>query len=304
MADKTTVRRFCFTLNNYTQEEYDSLVAFANKSCTFAVIGKELAPDTNTPHLQGFMHMKTPRRFSTVKNVCKRMHVEKSQGTDEQNFAYCTKTDKQAFVFGEIVKQGQRSDLDELKDAIKSGSTKLQLMEQFSELYAKYPQFVNEYMQEVSNSQFPREEIVEFRPWQQDLLDLLAQPSDNRHIIWVYDEKGGIGKSHLARWLVDHKNAFYTNGGKSIDITYAYNREPIVIFDYVRESQDFVSYSTIEQLKNGILSCNKYKSCMKRFRSPHVVVFANFEPTPGKFSSDRIILLTPAPEKCVDFIVM
>lgn len=298
----TTLRRVCFTHNNYTQEDWDNYVAYIEKNCICGVLGRETAPETGTPHIQGFFHLKSPRKFDTLKRMFKTAHFVKANGNDEQNFTYCTKTDLAPYIFGEAQSQGKRNDLDEVKTAIKAGKTKFQLMDEFSSTYSAHHKFIEDYTQELKNASLEKEVIEKFRPWQQQLVEELDKPADDRHIYWIYDPDGGIGKTRLARWLVDHKNAFYTNGGRSIDITYAYSHQPIVIFDYVRESQDFISYSTIEQLKNGILSSNKYNSCLKRFKSPHVVVFANFEPTSGKFSADRVILIKPEKELTVDFI--
>lgn len=41
--------RFCFTLNNWTQEEYEDLTS---RQVKWMVIGKEVG-DNGTPHLQG-----------------------------------------------------------------------------------------------------------------------------------------------------------------------------------------------------------------------------------------------------------
>lgn len=92
------------------------------------------------------------------------------------------------------------------------------------------------------------------------------------------------------RWLVEHKQAFYCNGGKATDLCHAYNGQPICIFDYVRDAKEYVGYGVIEQLKNGILFSPKYESGLKRFDIPHVFIFANFLLEDGKFSADRIKL--------------
>jgi len=300
----SSLKRVCITYNNYTQEIFDKYAAYAEKNCVFAVFGKETAPDTGTPHIQGFINLRTPRKFSTLQKAFEGAHIEKARTPDQSNLAYCTKQDKTAFVYGEPQSQGKRNDLDELAEclaAIRKGTAKFQLMDQFPTTYSKHQRFIENYIQEYANNSLKKEHIDQFRPWQQSLINTLQQPADDRHIIWVYDPEGGIGKTRLSRWLVDHMDAFYTNGGRSIDITYSYNHQPIVIFDFVRESQEFISYSTIEQLKNGILSSNKYQSCLKRFKSPHVVVFANFEPAYGKFSKDRIVLIKPTNEQSLDF---
>ena len=90
--------------------------------------------------------------------------------------------------------------------------------------------------------------------------------------------------------FVEHKQAFYCNGGKATDLCHAYSGQPICIFDYVRDAKEYVGYGVIEQLKNGILFSPKYESGLKRFDVPHVFVFANFLLEEGKFSGDRVKL--------------
>lgn len=304
MTTKTSLKRVAFTHNNYTQEIFDKYANYIEKNCVFGVLGKETG-ESGTPHIQGYFNLKTPRQFSTLKKAFPTAHLEKAIADDSTNLAYCTKADTTAYKFGEPQTQGKRNDLsalEEIKAEIRSGVTKFQLMDQYSKAYSKHQRFIESYIQEFANAKMDKEVIENFRPWQQSLINTLQQPADDRHIIWVYDPDGGIGKTRLSRWLCDNMDAFYTNGGRSIDITYSYNHQPIVIFDFVRESENFISYATIEQLKNGILSSNKYQSCLKRFKSPHVVVFANFEPSEGKFSRDRVILLRPTAEQTQDFI--
>lgn len=54
MAKNSTVRRFCWTLNNYTEEDVDVLQKDLTELCKFAIFGRETCPSTGTKHLQGF----------------------------------------------------------------------------------------------------------------------------------------------------------------------------------------------------------------------------------------------------------
>lgn len=49
------VKRLCSTLNNYSEEHYEFMKNYASKWAVYAIIGKETAPTTGTPHLQGYM---------------------------------------------------------------------------------------------------------------------------------------------------------------------------------------------------------------------------------------------------------
>ena len=125
------------------------------------------------------------------------------------------------------------------------------------------------------------------RPWQQAVIKMLEQPPDDRTIWWFYDEKGGMGKSHLCNWLIDHMNAFLCDSGGQKDISYAYDRKPIVLFDLARDTKEYCPYRTMEGFKNGRLFSAKYKSTLKRFKIPHVVCFANYRPMFDKISADQ-----------------
>ena len=54
MANNSTVRRFCWTLNNYTDDDVDVLQKDLAELCKFAIFGREICPTTGTKHLQGF----------------------------------------------------------------------------------------------------------------------------------------------------------------------------------------------------------------------------------------------------------
>lgn len=45
---------WCFTLNNYTLKEYEAL---QNQECRYLLMGKEIAPTTGTPHIQGYIQL-------------------------------------------------------------------------------------------------------------------------------------------------------------------------------------------------------------------------------------------------------
>lgn len=83
-------RRFCLTLNNYTPNEYDSIKSYI-ATRQFWIIGKEVGSKNSTPHLQIYFESKTAIRFSTLKKLNNRLHIEKAKGSLKQNFEYCSK---------------------------------------------------------------------------------------------------------------------------------------------------------------------------------------------------------------------
>lgn len=107
MTEKT-YRRWAFTLNNYTDDDIENL---NNVDCKYLIFGKELAPTTNTPHLQGYIVFQNPLRLSGVHEICKRMHWTACKGSHEQNVDYCSKSDAAPYI-KDLREQGKRTDID------------------------------------------------------------------------------------------------------------------------------------------------------------------------------------------------
>lgn len=96
MATKS--RDYCFTLNNYTQDQVD---AFQTLDCVYVVYGKEKA-STGTPHLQGYVRFKSPKTLSAaLKAMPGKPHLEIKRGTCQQAIDYCKK-DGDVYERGEI----------------------------------------------------------------------------------------------------------------------------------------------------------------------------------------------------------
>lgn len=116
------MRYVCMTLNNYTEDEYSSIVARKDE-VSYLVVGKEVG-DSGTPHLQMYVEFKANngKTMSAIKKFFKtdRLHIEERKGTQEQASEYCKKEDD--FVeFGELSQQGQRTDWKMALEMLQSG---------------------------------------------------------------------------------------------------------------------------------------------------------------------------------------
>lgn len=140
--------------------------------------------------------------------------------------------------------------------------------------------------------------ITDFRPWQIDLNQILSEPANARHVIWIIDKEGGQGKTHYCKHLCMSRDDVIYLGGKASDIKHAitaWTEEGkefnIALFDFTRSLEHYVSYEAIESVKNNIFFSGKYES--KQFikeGNPHVMVFANFAPDTSKLSADRWVV--------------
>ncbi|WAR27257.1 MREP-like protein [Mya arenaria] len=109
----------------------------------------------------------------------------------------------------------------------------------------------------------------------------------------------GVGKTTLAKYLKCVKGAAVFMNGKSADIAHAYNCEKIVVFDFARCMQEFVNYSIIEAIKNGLIFSPKYEGKSLQFKEPAVIVFANDVPCLKQLSEDRWNLMTIENEQLI-----
>lgn len=81
-----------FTWNNYVGSK---VIEFEDnlKICSKYIFGEEIAPNTGTPHLQGYVEFYSKCRPSEKYNYLK-IHWEKRRGNKEQNINYCSKGGK------------------------------------------------------------------------------------------------------------------------------------------------------------------------------------------------------------------
>lgn len=111
-------RHHCFTINNY-KPDHETEQILKLKGATYYVFGKEVGA-SGTPHLQGYVHWRTPRAFRAVCNYIKGWHIEPTKGTNTQAIEYAKK-DGDWIEWGDPPKQGDRGDLKAIKDSIVEG---------------------------------------------------------------------------------------------------------------------------------------------------------------------------------------
>lgn len=124
-------RNYCFTLNNYTNEEIKQLQEKELKEIKYIIVGGEIA-STGTPHLQGFIIWRNAKTLkASIKCLPKRSHVEICKGTPYDNFLYCKKDGNVVWEVGdrpEKVGQGKRKDLSKIKETLASQKTSIKQM--------------------------------------------------------------------------------------------------------------------------------------------------------------------------------
>lgn len=140
----------------------------------------------------------------------------------------------------------------------------------------------------------------QFYEWQKDGMEMINNSND-REILWFWDEIGCVGKSAFCKYLCVHHKAIIL-GGKGVDMKHGVSEfvkkngdyPELIIMDIPRSCADYVSYGGIEEIKNGCFFSSKFDSGMVLGNCPTVVCFSNQPPEYEKMSRDRWTV------KCID----
>lgn len=288
-------KHWCFTLNNYTEEHLGLLRTIGQsigEKVSFVIFGKEVGR-SGTPHLQGFVSFLDRVRLTQVKQVFAFAGDNPGHWTVARKLfeaiEYCRK-EGDVTEFGTPPQPpGKRNDLEDFKTAVAGGMYELAVLrESYSEIFAKYPRFVMDYVQD--NLPKLAVECHPLRDWQANLNHDLLLPADDRKIIFIVDVTGNTGKSWFCHYYASmHDNAQVILPGKKADMSYILNCLIRVLFiDAPRSKQgEFIQYDFLEDVKNGYVCSPKYESRHKTLGKVHVVVMMNEMPDESKLSRDR-----------------
>jgi len=294
MAPSSKSRRFCFTINNPTQDESTKVAEFLDSDLvTYGVCGRERG-EAGTPHLQGFLILPSPQRFSFLHpRLCPRAHLEVARAKSDVASDYCKK-EGDYDEYGSLPdSQGKRSDIDTFKEWITAQSqrpSERTVASAFPALYLRYRSNLMALVGHLSpHPQFRLEH--DLRDWQRSLQRELESPPDDRTVDFYVDPEGAKGKTYFVRhWLQAHPDETQVlSVGKRDDLAHAIDcTKSIFLFDIPRGSMEFLQYSVLEKLKDQMVFSGKYESGLKVLpQQVHVVVFCNEEPNLLALSPDR-----------------
>jgi len=248
-------KRYCFTLNNYTEKEYNELIAFfSSNSSNIYIIGKEngelkyediiLSP-AGTPHLQCYCNFANKIRFTALKKINNRLHIAKCRGTEKQNIEYCSKE-------GDYISN------------------------------TRVPKPLNILS------------VDKMYKYQNDIINMLKLDPDDRSIIWCQGDKN-IGKTQLLRYICAKMfGCILPTSQKHAQSQIHKTKDDVDVYVFnltadESEYQKHELFSTIESIKDGLFSSNfgTETNGMCIFNPPHVLVMANKEPDLSKTNIDR-----------------
>jgi len=299
---------WAFTWNNYTEE---NCAAIANWCSTMpdmrcVVYGREIAPTTKTPHLQGLFIFHKLKSFSQVKKMLpQQIRFSQMRKPLEANLIYCRK-DGKVTEHGDVpLSQKEKGEKGKefisltghvwshLIEDIEKGMSYAEAAKKYPDMHGMYPKgFREKFDLFTPKPQFDiRKKYQTLFAWQSELLSLMDTVPDSRCVYWVWSESGAVGKSDALKHLVSVKEFQPLQNAPTRDLACAW-RGGSVVFDYSRDEQQqgLINYTILEHIKNRLVFSAKYESSTKMskdFRDVHVVCFSNNPPDVTKLSKDR-----------------
>ncbi len=117
-------RSYCFTLNNYSEDEY---TAVTELDVNYLVVGREIG-ESGTPHLQGYVNWHNAKSLPACRKLIPRAHWEITKGSPLQASDYCKK-EEIFFEKGELPEPGKRNDILVVREQVQNGASMRDIVE-------------------------------------------------------------------------------------------------------------------------------------------------------------------------------
>lgn len=242
-------RAWCFTINNYTSSD-EFAVKHLFKNAKYGICGKEIGDEKQTPHLQGYIHLKNPISMKALSKSLTRAYLQVALGTDEQNKDYCS---KQGNVFLEVGEpsegQGKRNDIHSLALEIKEGKVTIQdVIWNYPDMYAKYTRAIKDMFNAT-----------------------LKHRTEPPEVHWRWG-KAGTGKT---RWVFEKhgfKNVYLKDGTSWWD---GYNQQDVILMD---DFDNSIPYRTLLRILDRYNEQGQIKGGYVPINSPYIFITCEHPP--------------------------
>jgi len=247
MSAKT--RSYCFTIHD--TKGYELLIAdlktdVEEMRVKYFVFGLEICPTTDKEHLQGYIYYANARSFNSIKKEYPMAHIEAAKGTPKQAADYCKK--ENAYIEGgELPQQGTRSDLDEVKDILKTTG-------KMSDVVEKATSYQSVRMAEaiLKYKETPRD----FKP----------------QVLWFHGSTG-TGKSKEAYEILGADCYTCLSTGKWFE---GYDAHENVLIDDMR--RDFMKFHELLRLLDRYAMRVECKGGSRQFKAKKIIITSAFHP--------------------------
>lgn len=202
-------RRWCFTWNNYDEEEaLNKLTSLTKIGWVKRLIaGRETAPFTGTKHLQGYIHYSKALRMNQVKaDLHPTVHLEVARASEKDNIEYCSKAEDLMIDWTHPVYNEQ--------EEAKNWTKRQDKQEETRELLESYLKMTTDAFEAL----YPYQAFHwanKLRDWRISHTALLKPWGGQLHVknFWIWGEPG-CGKSKWARSATDEYPSYPKNLNK------------------------------------------------------------------------------------------
>jgi len=254
----TQKKLWFFTWNNYNVRAFEQiLLPKLEAICEYAVINEEIGKKCKTVHLQGQIKLLKRARWSEF--TCDPGIRWFPTRNEPAAIEYCQK---------EETSTGKHWEIGVIPPDLR-----------------------------VAIPKRPLKVIKVLRPWQKTIEESCLSEPDDRTINWIYDEKGGIGKTAFCKYM-NYKHGCLVSTitackdvscyiANLVDAGKDLNEITSMFFNISRDTAEKISYKIFENVKDGLLTSPKFDTQTMNFNPPHLWIFANELPLWDKLSEDR-----------------
>ena len=245
-------RYWCFTINNPKDD-----IVFLPKHMTYLVYQYEIAPETGTRHIQGFVVHNKVVRMTAIKKFYPTAHIERMRGSSTEASDYCKKIDSRepGTEFHEFGKcplgSGQRTDLQAICDSINENKSCVEF--KYTATYVRNKRNID---QLVAESQPDRT----FKP----------------EVHWIYGSSG-TGKTRYVYDFAVENHLTVWPGNKCYDTFWnGYDNQDIVLMDDFR--YDHCEFTKLLEYLDRY-PCNvDVKGGFRKLNSKYIMIVSNNSP--------------------------
>lgn len=179
---------WCLTVNNFRESDIDDIKKLCDEGKFKRItVGIEKG-ESGTPHLQIALSLKKKGRFSSIKKMFPRGHIEPMRATGDEAYEYCRKENEVIIDFN-LTKPGKRTDIDKFIESVKEGKSNRDLWNEHPKAMLRYSRMVPE----ARRNLLPEKSVRKY-----SLSEFNVPPLEfsGRSII-LYGEPG-IGKTQFA----------------------------------------------------------------------------------------------------------
>lgn len=322
-------------LNMVIEEE--NLPKFNERTMCYQVFQLQRAPETGRIHWQGYTQFKVKQpkhraikyhafkekvaeRAFSYQRATKAEDAKKYVTDDEKNTAIPVDMETGLGIGiltierGEFdpevtaeAKQGARTDLLEIKRRItEEKATLKEIRDEVPDTFTRYCKVITAWCAETAET---KKRVLKEHKWMADpdtwkpakkALAFLKEDKE-RAVLWLWSEKGAVGKTTLLKWLYDGlvheggQRVYFAKCERDDRLAYGYDCQPFVFIDCPREGKD-IPYKFIEMCRDNHVTSGMYGVVNKIPDKPiHVIVCANYPPD-YKCISDDIEVVNMDPE--------